>query len=52
MSTYTQKAIREWDGEVDAEVARLIRAGVPPYQAARQAVENISAKRATTQRPS
>ncbi len=37
--------IRDWKAEVDSEMARLIRLGVPPYDAAIQARQRVSAKR-------
>jgi hypothetical protein len=46
MNSEVQREIRRWDNEVDAEAAKLIRRGVPPYQAVEQAVKNISQRRA------
>ncbi len=43
MNHALQQAIREWDAEVDRETIRLIKAGVPPYDAvvrARKIVEH------------
>lgn len=39
------RAKRDWDVEVDAEAARLIRIGYPPWDAVEQAVKNISKRR-------
>ena len=38
-------AIRNWDIEVDAEAEKLIRGGMPPYDAIKQAQKNVSAQR-------
>jgi hypothetical protein len=37
--------IQQWDREVDAEAARLIREGASPLEAAMQASDNVSKKR-------
>ena len=36
---------RAWNSEVDAEAARLIRAGVPPYDAVQRARDIVSESR-------
>lgn len=38
-------AMKEWDIEVSAETARLIRSGVPPYDAPAKAVEIVTERR-------
>jgi uncharacterized protein HemX len=40
-----EQAAREFRGEVDAEAARLIRIGVPPWDAAIQARQRVSRRR-------
>lgn len=35
----------KWNGEVDAEAARLVRLGVPPLDAIIQARQRVSARR-------
>lgn len=36
---------RRWDIEVDAEAARLVRLGVPPYDAISQARQRVEQRR-------
>lgn len=38
-------SMREWDIEVSAETARLIRSGTHPYEAPAKAVEIVSQRR-------
>ena len=40
------EAIRDWNFEVEQEAARLIRCGIPPYDAMEQAREIVSKRRA------
>lgn len=41
----THEATRAWDAEVDAEAARLIERGIPPFDAVIRAREIVSARR-------
>lgn len=41
-----EQSIREWDRAVKDEAERLIKRGVPPFQAVITATERISAQRA------
>lgn len=41
-----QRAVREWESEVAAEMVRLIESGVPPFDATGQAREIVSRRRA------
>lgn len=41
-----QRAVREWDAEVDAEIVRLIEGGTPPVDAAAKARDIVSSRRA------
>lgn len=40
-----QSAIRDWDSDVQSEAERLIRLGVPPYDAAVQARQRVDQRR-------
>lgn len=48
MNIELQRAEREWKQEADAEAARLIREGVPPFEA-RMRAESIVSMRRTSQ---
>lgn len=51
MSGYaTRRAVEEWDREIDEETARLIEDGVPPFNAAERARDNVSRRRAQKRR--
>ena len=43
------RAMHDWDWEVQAEATRLIEAGVPPYNALEQAHNNVSRRRQAKQ---
>ncbi len=45
MNSELERARREWQGDVEDEMARLIRLGVPPCDAAIEARQRISSKR-------
>lgn len=45
MLTATQKAIEDWDNEVDLEMEKLIREGTPPLDACDIARNNVSRRR-------
>lgn len=45
MSYALEKAREAWTHEVEAEMVRLIEAGVPPYDAADEARNNVAARR-------
>jgi hypothetical protein len=40
-----ERAMRGWDAEVDAEAARLVEAGVAPFDAVVRARDSVSARR-------
>lgn len=40
-----RNAARRWDNEVDAEAARLVEEGIPPFEAMRRATEIVSQRR-------
>lgn len=48
MNNAVRRAMDAWGFEVDAEMVRLIEAGVPPYDAADQAREIVSKRRRNT----
>ncbi len=43
-----ENAMREWKAEVSAEMERLIRLGVPPFDAAIQARQRVEKRRRET----
>jgi hypothetical protein len=45
MGSRTSEAVRKWNIEVDAEAARLIESGTPPWTAVGVAVRNVSDQR-------
>jgi len=45
MSEDLKDAIRKWDSAVDAEAAKLIRSGTPPYVAVEEAVRRVTEQR-------
>ena len=45
MNYDAQAAVADWNREVDAEMARLIRSGTPPFQAAGEAQRIVSDRR-------
>ena len=45
MNSALQQAIREWDAEVDREAIRLIKAGVPPFDAVERARKIVERRR-------
>ena len=45
MTPIAQRAVDEWNREVDAEMARLIERGVPPWKAATKAQETVQQRR-------
>jgi hypothetical protein len=45
LSREVLSAMGEWDIEVSSETARLIRSGIPPYEAASKAVEIVTRRR-------
>jgi hypothetical protein len=45
-----EQALRKWDNEVSRETTRQIERGVPPFEAAEQAVKVISTRRAAAAR--
>ncbi len=46
MDIDVERAVREWDSEVDAEMVRLIKSGTPPFEAAGKARDIVSRRRA------
>jgi len=40
-----EEAKREWESEVDTEAARLVKQGIPPFDALEQARRNVSMRR-------
>ncbi len=40
-----KNASDEWNREVDAEAARLVEEGTPPYEAVKRATEAVSRRR-------
>lgn len=46
MTPRAQRAIDDWNREVDDEMARMVERGVPPPEAARRAQQRVSDRRA------
>jgi hypothetical protein len=40
-----QRAMRQWDEDVEEEAVRLVKQGVPPYEAVGQARQIVSRRR-------
>jgi len=47
MNFETQRVLDEWNREVEAEMRDLIERGVPPWDAAGKARQNVSRRRAS-----
>ncbi len=47
-----ESAMREWKAEVDDEMERLIKLGVPPFDAAIQARQRVEKRRREAVQPS
>ena len=45
MNAATERAIRDWNNEVEEEMQKLICRGVPPFDAVDQARKNVSNRR-------
>lgn len=45
MDWETKRVFADWDNDVNAEMRRLIKNGVPPYDAVDRARENVSRRR-------